>query len=88
METAAIHTNIIFNHSFSQHVQISLKNKHAKNQTVCLTTNFTVALRKDKVKVGLAKINHIFSRNKNASTEPPNYPINLVFSVNENVVNF
>ena len=87
-KTAAIHTNITFNHNFP-HVQTScLKNQHAKNQIVCLTTSFTILLRKNKVKVSHAKINRIFSRNKNAFTEPDNSPINLVFSVNKNLVCF
>ena len=41
------------------------------------------SLTKDKVKVDHAKISHIFSRNKNASTEQHNYTINLVFPVSE-----
>ena len=79
MKTGAIYTNILFSH-FSQYVQIScLKNQHAKNQIVCLTASFTIALGKDTVKVSHAKFNCIFSINKNASTEPHNYPINLGF---------
>ena len=76
-----------FTYNFSQHLQIScLKNQHAKNQIVCLTTSFTIPLWKDKVKVSHAKISCIFSCNKNASKEPDNYPINLTFSVNINLV--
>ena len=84
-----IHINITFTYNFSQHVQIScLKNQHAKNQILCLTTSFTIPLHKDKVKVSHTKINHIFSHNKNASAEPHNYPIKLVFSVNKNLIYF
>ena len=79
MKTGAIYTNILFS-QFSQYVQIScLKNQHAKNQIVCLTTSSTIPLWKDKVKVNQAKIKRIFSRDKNASAEPHNYPINLAF---------
>ena len=77
-KTAVIHTNVTFNQNVSQHVQIPcLKNQYAKNQIVCLTTSWTIPLRKDKVKISHTKISHNFSRNKNASTEPHNYPINL-----------
>ena len=79
-ETAEIPANIAFTHDFPQHIQIlCLKNQHAKTQIVCLTTSFTIPLRKGKVKVSTAKISLIFSRNKYASTEPHNYPINLFF---------
>ena len=55
MKTAAIYTNILFS-QFSQHVQIScLKNQHAKNQIVCLTASFTIAIGNDKVKVSHKK---------------------------------
>ena len=68
-----------FSHNFSQHVQIlCLKNQHAKNQIVCLTATFTIALQKDKVKVSHAKTNQIFWSNENASTEPHNNPINFL----------
>ena len=88
-KTAAIHAYLTFTHNFPQHVQIScLKNQHAKNQIVCLTTSFTIPLRKDKVKVSHAKNSHIFSHNKNASTEQHNHAINLVFPVNRNLVYF
>ena len=88
-KTAEIHTNITFSHNFSQHVQmLCLKNQCAKSQTVCLTTSFKMVLRKNKIKVSHTKINHIFPRNKNVSTEPHNYPINLVLSVNKNLVYF
>ena len=55
-----------------------LKNQHVKNSLT----------QKDKVKVSHAKINCIFSPNKNASKEPDYYPINLLFYVNENLVYF
>ena len=88
-KTAAIHTNITFTHSFSQHVQIScLKNQHAKNQIVYLIASFTIPLRKEKVKVSYAKISRIFLHNNNASTEPRNYLINLVFLLNKNLIYF
>ena len=81
-------TQILHLAKFSKHVQIScLKNQHPKNQIICLTASFIIALRKDKLKVSHARIN-IFWCNKNASTEPHNYPINLVFAVNENLVYF
>ena len=58
-------------------------------QSACLTTSFTIPLPKDTVKDSHAEINHIFSRKKNASTQPHNYPINLFFfSVSKNVVYF
>ena len=86
-KTAVIHTNVTFNQNVSQHVQIPcLKNQYAKNQIVCLITSWTIPLRKDKVKISHTKISHIFSRSKNPSTEPHNYPINLVLSVNKNFV--
>ena len=87
-KTAAIHTNIVFSHNFSQHVQIYLKNEHAKNYIICLTACFTVASQKDKVEASHAKISRNFSHHKNASTEPHNYPLNLFFTVNKNVVFF
>ena len=64
-KTKAIHTNVIFSHNFSQHLQMScLKNHHAKNQIVCLTISFTVPLQKGKVKVSHAKTNHIYHKLK------------------------
>ena len=88
-KTAAIHTYITFSHNFSQHVQSScLKDQHAKNQIICLTAFFTIAFWKIRVKVSYTKINHVFSCNENASTEPLNYPINLFFSVSKNLVYF
>ena len=48
-----------------------------QKQIVCLTTSFAFPFRKDKVKVTHAKINHIFSGKKAASTEQHGYPINL-----------
>ena len=87
MENCSNYTNVTFSHNFSQHVQIScLKNQHAKNQIACFNASFTITLGKDKVKVSHAKVNHIFACNKNASTEPHNYPMNLSFSVNKNSV--
>ena len=48
-KNGAIDTNITYTHNVLQHVQIScLKNQHAKNQIVCLTTSFTIPLRKSK----------------------------------------
>ena len=80
---------ITFTLNFSQHAQIScLKNQHAKNQIVCLNTSFTIPLWKDKVKVSHEKISHIFLHNKNASTETHNYPINLFFSINKDLIYF
>ena len=61
---------------------------HVKNQIVCLKKSFAISLRKDKVKVSQVKISCVFSCNKNASTEPHNYPLNPVFSVNKNLVYF
>ena len=62
METAAIHTILHLATIFSQHVQMAyLKNQRAENQ-ICLTASFTIALRKDEVKVSHAKINRIFSQ--------------------------
>ena len=78
--TTEIHTSITFSHIFSQHVQMSsLKNQHAKNQVIWLNASFMMAFWKNKIKVRHTKIYHIFLRNKNASTEPHNYPINLFF---------
>ena len=62
--------------------------EYAKNQIICWTTCFTVALQKYQVKVSHAKISRIFSPNKNASTEPHNYPLNLFFSLNKDLVCF
>ena len=53
-------SNIMFEESTCQ------KSDHLLNQT------FTVALRENGLKVTHAKISGIFSRNKNASTEPHN----------------
>ena len=79
-KTTEIHKNITFSHNFSQQAQIScLKSQHAKNHIVCFTASFKIGLTKNKVKVSYTKINHIFSRNKNASTELHNYLINLFF---------
>ena len=72
-KTTAIYTKITFTNNFSQHVQIPC----LKNQTVCLNKSFAIPLQNDKVKGSHTKISHIFSRNKNASTEPHKYPINL-----------
>ena len=57
----------------------------AKNHIVCLTTPSTITLQKYKVKVSHTKISSIFPLNKNAFTEPHNYPINLLSSVNKNL---
>ena len=65
-----------------------MKNEHDKNQIVCLTTFFTILLQKGKIKASHTKINHIFLRNKNASTGWHNYSINLFFSVDKNLVYF
>ena len=50
-----------------------------QNHIACLTTSSIMALRKNKVNVCHTKIRNIFSRNKNTSTEPHNYPRKLVF---------
>lgn len=85
METAAIHTILHLATIFSQHVQMAyLKNQYAENQ-ICLIASFTIALRKDEVKVSHKKLTAFF-HNKNASTKPLNYPINLVFVVKNNLV--
>ena len=48
-KNSAIDTNITYTHNVSQHVQIScLKNQHAKNQIVCLTSSFTIPIQKFK----------------------------------------
>ena len=47
-----------------------------------------MALRKNKVIVRYTNINHVFPRNKNVSTKPHDYPRNLFFSVNKNLVYF
>ena len=59
-----------------------------QNSNRLLTTSFKMALRKNKIKFSHTKINHIFPCNKNGSTESHNYPINLIFSVNKNLVYF
>ena len=78
-KATAIYTKITFTNNFSQHVQIPC----LKNQTVCLNKPFAIPLRNYKVKGSHAKISHIFSRNKNASTEPHNQTRKLVLSVNK-----
>ena len=61
----------------------------ACQETNCLLNYlFHNDLTKNKAKVSYIKITHIFSSNKIASTESHNYPINLVFSVNKNLVYF
>ena len=86
-KTPEIHTNITFSHNFfTACPNVIFEESACQNSNRLLTTSFKMALQKNKIKVSHTKINHIFPRNKNGSTEPHNYPINLIFSVNKNLV--